>query len=53
MRESERRYRQMFENNRAVQLLIDPASGAILDANMAAADFYGYSIAELRNMRIW
>jgi len=53
LRASELRYRQMFENNRAVQLLIDPASGAILDANMAAADFYGYSIAELRNMRIW
>ena len=53
LRASERRYRQMFENNRAVQLLIDPASGAIMDANMAAADFYGYSIAELRNMRIW
>jgi diguanylate cyclase (GGDEF)-like protein/PAS domain S-box-containing protein len=53
LRLSELRYRQMFENNRAVQLLIDPASGAILDANMAAADFYGYSIAELRAMRIW
>jgi diguanylate cyclase (GGDEF)-like protein/PAS domain S-box-containing protein len=53
LRLSELRYRQMFENNRAVQLLIDPASGAILDANMAAADFYGYSIAELRSMRIW
>jgi len=53
LRASELRYRQMFENNRAVQLLIDPATGAILDANMAAADFYGYSIAELRNMRIW
>ncbi len=50
---SERRYRQMFENNRAVQLLLDPATGAILDANMAAADFYGYSVAELRTMRIW
>ncbi len=50
---SERRYRQMFENNRAVQLLLDPATGAILDANMAAADFYGYSVNELRNMRIW
>jgi diguanylate cyclase (GGDEF)-like protein/PAS domain S-box-containing protein len=51
--ESERRYRQMFENNRAVQLLIDPASGAIVDANMAAADFYGYDIDQLRSMRMW
>ena len=34
-------YRQMFEKNRAVQLLIDPVDGAILDANLAAAEFYG------------
>ncbi|HEY3055473.1 MAG TPA: EAL domain-containing protein [Thermoanaerobaculia bacterium] len=53
LRESERRYRQMFENNRAVQLLIDPESGAIVDANMAASDFYGYSQEELKSMRIW
>ncbi|HEX7421202.1 MAG TPA: PAS domain S-box protein, partial [Thermoanaerobaculia bacterium] len=53
LRESERRYRQMFENNRAVQLLLDPASGAIVDANMAACDFYGYAREDLINMRIW
>ncbi len=53
LRESERRYRQMFENNRAVQLLVDPESGAIVDANMAACDFYGYTIDELRSLRIW
>jgi diguanylate cyclase (GGDEF)-like protein/PAS domain S-box-containing protein len=53
LRESERRYRQMFENNRAVQLLIDPDSGTIVDANMAAADFYGYALDELIGMRIW
>jgi len=33
----------MFEHNRAVMLLIDPASGAIQDANPAAAAFYGFS----------
>ncbi|MBK5259599.1 MAG: EAL domain-containing protein [Thermoanaerobaculia bacterium] len=53
LRASENRYRQMFENNRAVQLLIDPASGEIVDANMAACDFYSYTIEELRAMRIW
>ncbi|MBV9497603.1 MAG: PAS domain S-box protein, partial [Acidobacteria bacterium] len=51
--DSERRYRQMFENNRAVQLLIDPADGQIVDANMAACDFYGYTRDELRAMRMW
>jgi len=53
LRESERRYRQMFENNRAVKLLIDPATGAIVDANMAACDYYGYTRDEFRAMRIW
>ncbi|MGZ8868325.1 MAG: PAS domain S-box protein, partial [Thermoanaerobaculia bacterium] len=53
LRESERRYRQMFENTRAVQIIIDPATGAIVDANMAACDFYGYMLEELRSMKIW
>jgi diguanylate cyclase (GGDEF)-like protein/PAS domain S-box-containing protein len=53
LRESERRYRQMFENNRAVKLLIDPESGEIVDANMAACDYYGYTRDELRSMRVW
>ena len=53
LRESEIRYRQMFENNRAVKLLLDPDSGAIVDANMAACDYYGYTRDELRSMRIW
>jgi diguanylate cyclase (GGDEF)-like protein/PAS domain S-box-containing protein len=53
LRDSERRYRQMFENNRAVQLLIDPSSGAVVDANVAAAEFYGYTTSELREMRMW
>ena len=43
LRANERRYRQMFENNRAVKLLIDPQNGAIVDANMAACDYYGYT----------
>ena len=53
LRENERRYRQMFENNRAVKLLIDPQNGAIVDANMAACDYYGYTRDELLAMRIW
>jgi diguanylate cyclase (GGDEF)-like protein/PAS domain S-box-containing protein len=53
LRASERRYRQMFENNRAVQLLLDPLTGAIVDANMAACDFYGYTHPELCSMCIW
>ena len=46
------RYRQMFENNSAVKLLIDPTTGAIVDANDAACRFYGYSRADLTNLNI-
>jgi PAS domain S-box-containing protein len=52
LRKSEQRFRQMFENNAAVLLLIEPDSGAIVDANPAAASFYGYSVEQLRAMRI-
>ena len=47
---SEARYRQMFENHPAMQLLLDPASGTIIDANPAACAFYGYSRAQLTTM---
>lgn len=52
LRESENRFRQMFELNAAVMLLIDPESGAIVDANIAASRFYGYSIERMRTMSI-
>ncbi len=49
---SEQSFRQMFENIVAVMLLIEPDSGVIVDANPAAASFYGYSVEQLRAMRI-
>jgi diguanylate cyclase (GGDEF)-like protein/PAS domain S-box-containing protein len=52
LRQSEQRYRQMFENNPAIKLVIDPADGRVADANMSACDFYGYSKDELRTMYI-
>jgi len=52
LRESEARYRSLFLENHAVMLILDPATGAIEDANPAAARFYGWSLAELRSMRI-
>ena len=36
LRDSEEQLRQMFANNQAVKLLIDPANGRIADANPAA-----------------
>jgi PAS domain S-box/PAS domain S-box/PAS domain S-box/PAS domain S-box/diguanylate cyclase (GGDEF) domain len=53
LRESESRYRQMFENNRAVQILLDPETGFIVDANVSAVEFYGWNIETLRTMHIW
>lgn len=50
LRESETRYRQMFERSSAMKLLIDPATGAIVDANPAACRFYGYELRDLRAM---
>lgn len=50
MEESEARYRSLFQNNRAVMLIIDPQARSIVDANPAAAGFYGYPEAELRDM---
>src|SRR5262245_58480325 len=44
---SDARYRQIFENNQAIKLVIDSATGAIVDANAAACAFYGYSKDEL------
>ena len=52
LRESEERYRNLFENNHVVMLLIDPHDGAIVDANPAAATYYGWTREELRQMTI-
>lgn len=48
----EDRYASLFTNNHSVILLIDPNSGIIEDANAAAANFYGYSLAKLKSMNI-
>ncbi|MBW2736449.1 MAG: PAS domain-containing protein, partial [Deltaproteobacteria bacterium] len=50
---SEKLWRGMFDNNRAIQLLIDAEDGRIIEANPAAADFYGYPRQMLQEMRIW
>lgn len=52
LRQSEERYRQLFEINQAIKLIIDPESGDLIDANQAAARFYGYSLEKLKTMRI-
>ncbi len=49
---SEGRFATMFARHEAVMLLVDPATGEIVDANPAAAAFYGCSVDELRSMSI-
>ena len=41
-----------LNEHNSIMLLIEPESGAIVDANEAAARFYGYGLARLRSMRI-
>jgi diguanylate cyclase (GGDEF)-like protein/PAS domain S-box-containing protein len=45
-------YRRLFTQCKAVELLIDPADGTIVDANQAAADYYGWTVEELKARRI-
>ncbi len=52
LRLSEERHRYMFEKDRTVKLLINLDSGAIVDANLAAAEFYGYARETLQQMKI-
>ena len=52
LKRSEKQFRSLFEEHSAVKLLIDPSTGCIVDANKAAAAFYGWSVKELRTMLI-
>ncbi len=50
--QSEKHFRDMFEGHSAIMLVIDPGTGFILEANQAAIAFYGWTIDELRKLRI-
>jgi PAS domain S-box-containing protein len=50
--ESEKKFRLLFQNHTAVKLLIDSETGKIIEANKAAAKFYGWSKDELKTMNI-
>ncbi|MFB0935296.1 MAG: PAS domain S-box protein [Propionivibrio sp.] len=50
--ESEARFRKLFEQNSSVMMLIHPVTGAIVDINRSAVDFYGYSRDQLLRMSI-
>jgi PAS domain S-box-containing protein len=46
------KFRGMFESHSAIMLLVEPATGRIVDANIAAERFYGYTTSQLRSMSI-
>ncbi|HQF39080.1 MAG TPA: PAS domain S-box protein [Opitutaceae bacterium] len=52
LRASEESYRRQFSDNMAVELLVDPAEGRIVEANAAALQFYGYPREQLLAKRI-
>jgi len=45
-------YQRIFGQHHTVMLIIDPATGRILQANPAAADYYGWSMPELLQKNI-
>ncbi len=52
MPEGEAFYRQMFERNRAVQIIIDPRNGNIVNANPSACEYYGYTPEKLKTLNL-
>lgn len=45
--ESQQRYRRLFDDPSLAKLLVDPATGKVVDANASAAEILGWSAAEL------
>lgn len=48
----EKTFKQLFYEHSAIKFIICKDSGKIYDANPAAANFYGWSIDELKKMKI-
>ena len=52
LEKSEQRYRQFFNNNAAIFLIVNSDNGKIIDASSGACHYYGYSLIELTKMNI-
>ena len=50
--QSEKRFKEMFEEHSAIMLTFNPDTGFIMEANKAAIEFYGWTIDEIRKLRI-
>ncbi len=51
LKDSEDKFYQVFENELNGLLIFDHQSGACLDANRIALEFYGYSLSEIKTIR--
>ncbi len=49
-RESERRYRRLFQDSLSRQIIVDPARAVVHSANPAAERFFGHRQGDLANM---
>jgi PAS domain S-box-containing protein len=52
LKESESRFKNMFESHNSIMLMLEPSTGAIIDANESAIKFYGYDKLELCSMKM-
>ncbi|KOH46033.1 PAS domain S-box protein [Sunxiuqinia dokdonensis] len=52
LKKSEKGYKNLFENDSAMKLLIDLYTGDIANANRAARKFYGYSRKQMKKMNV-
>jgi two-component system, cell cycle sensor histidine kinase and response regulator CckA len=52
LRESEQRFRAIFDNDHVVMLIVNPATGQIEEASPGACAFYGWSKEELKKKNI-
>lgn len=50
--EGEKRYKSLFNDNKSVMLLVDPKTGKIVDANISACEFYGYTYDSIIKLNI-
>jgi PAS domain S-box-containing protein len=51
--ESAARLHALYEENRAVMMVSDATTGQVMDANPAALEFYGWTLDEMRERRVW
>jgi PAS domain S-box-containing protein len=52
LQESETRYHSLFKKNLAAMLVIDPETAAVVDANLAACVFYGYTYEKMLKLKM-